>query len=1178
MVNNTQQSLTQHPDSTESAANTIAPTGDGTQEPQQPKHRYMTRSVAQNAARRKQEELMAETLYQQQTHNGVADKAAEADESSGAVPGTSLLFGQTTQQQPSPYISETVVASGQTNPYYMMTAANEQRQGSRQQPPPTWTSTALYQAARAVAAAATAPSTHQQQQQQAMATVNPAAMTIQAATSTGQQHHRKQNPAAPPPAKRRRNAAAASNTTTTAQQQQKGGARGRAGHYIVVPGREVTSRFKIRRLLGQGTFGKVMECDDLVSGRLVAVKVIRAVPKYRDAAKIEVRVLQTLERNDPTNVYQCIHLNETFDFRNHVCMVFDLLGPSVFDFLKENEFRPFSLHHVQLFAEQLLRSVAFLHSLNLVHTDLKPENILLESGEYDVVPFGSSQAVKTRMLKSTKIRLIDFGSATFNNEYHSQVVSTRHYRAPEIILNLGWSFPCDMWSIGCIILELLTGEALFQTHDNNEHLAMMEIVVGKAPSHIVRAVSSDLRSKFFRSNGTARYPAPENTRQSQKGMRSMRLLSQLVNPSTNPIYANLHDLLFQLLQYDPNARITAKEACSHPFFCHRVGPDGRLVDSLPATANGQQTFEAVTSPNSDAVALSASLRSHRPSLQTAVSSNAVQLNPPATVGAHALSTHAYAASSGKMARIPSIQVQPTEYNNAHALANNMVPQPQPQSQPHHPQSHPQQPQQYYNHVPVFTKPVGSGQVNNAYHGYYYRDQQPQKVPSATATAPSSTYHPVSDYAVYQTPNHYNYPSSTTQQQQTTGQNVRMYTADGHQWQYVTGANGPAPTTPLSAHGSNAQYAFSVQQPQQTQQPPIVEQQHTAGGFATASSQTRTDGKRKTGVPIDSGYFPDIPLSASDYNSSSYFSSGSGYTSPNINGNLPGAPSLVQKQQNQVIPRNHYSSGPSFTGASSSSSSANVPNSSIANRGGYNLPPLASYVAQLPSYYQQRYQPANSSLSSGTVGGAGGNSSSLQGIANGSTVLPRMLPVDANTTPTLTIATTATPTPGSTSTQLGGSHSMDASGSIATSSAALGNSSSVTGSVYSGSQQHSVGRMLPSLMAVQNGGSVPHVNAINNGLARTSIADTMQQQQKQQYHRYPPVSSGAATPQQGMYQQIASASPMLLQPSQVSSARSSFYPQLPSAQSLMQQHLPQTPPGRNGFSLEQRSHHHHYQYS
>lgn len=81
-----------------------------------------------------------------------------------------------------------------------------------------------------------------------------------------------------------------------------------------------------------------------------------------------------------------------------------------------------------------------------------------------------------KVLLNPEIRLIDFGSATFDDEYHSSVVSTRHYRAPEIILNLGWSFPCDIWSIGCILVEFFTGDALFQTHDNLEHLAMMEAV------------------------------------------------------------------------------------------------------------------------------------------------------------------------------------------------------------------------------------------------------------------------------------------------------------------------------------------------------------------------------------------------------------------------------------------------------------------------------------------------------------------------------------------------------------------------------------------------------------------------------------------------------------------------------------------------------------------------------
>lgn len=88
------------------------------------------------------------------------------------------------------------------------------------------------------------------------------------------------------------------------------------------------------------------------------------------------------------------------------------------------------------------------------------------------------------------IRLIDFGSATFEDEYHSSVVSTRHYRAPEIILGLGWSYPCDIWSIGCILVEFFTGDALFQTHENLEHLAMMEAVLdGRIEPELVRKVN-----------------------------------------------------------------------------------------------------------------------------------------------------------------------------------------------------------------------------------------------------------------------------------------------------------------------------------------------------------------------------------------------------------------------------------------------------------------------------------------------------------------------------------------------------------------------------------------------------------------------------------------------------------------------------------------------------------------
>lgn len=114
----------------------------------------------------------------------------------------------------------------------------------------------------------------------------------------------------------------------------------------------------IIKLLGQGTFGKVVEAYDKQRKARCAVKIIRSIQKYRDASRIELRVLSTLASNDKSNRNKCIHLRDCFDFRNHICIVTDLLGQSVFDFLKGNGFVPFPSSQIQHFARQLFTSVA----------------------------------------------------------------------------------------------------------------------------------------------------------------------------------------------------------------------------------------------------------------------------------------------------------------------------------------------------------------------------------------------------------------------------------------------------------------------------------------------------------------------------------------------------------------------------------------------------------------------------------------------------------------------------------------------------------------------------------------------------------------------------------------------------------------------------------------------------
>ncbi|CAL1716783.1 unnamed protein product [Somion occarium] len=340
------------------------------------------------------------------------------------------------------------------------------------------------------------------------------------------------------------------------------------GHYIIVPD-DMIYKHRTVRLLGQGTFGKVVEALDTETNKRVAIKIIRAIPKYRDASKIEVRVLQKLKERDPTNRHKCIHLLHWFDHRNHICLVSELLGMCVYDFLKENDFAPFPRHHIQSFARQLLGSVAFLHELHLIHTDLKPENILLVNNGYKYVsipiPGKRGNPVKMkRILDDTDIRLIDFGSATFEEEYHSSVVSTRHYRAPEIILGLGWSYPCDVFSLGCILVEFYTGVALFQTHDNLEHLAMMEQVMGKMPERFARAGARS-KPEYFKEGSKLDWPKPKATRQSRKEVRACRSLSDIIPPTDN-INRQFYDLVKKLLTFDPAQRTTVKDALQHPYF------------------------------------------------------------------------------------------------------------------------------------------------------------------------------------------------------------------------------------------------------------------------------------------------------------------------------------------------------------------------------------------------------------------------------------------------------------------------------------------------------------------------------------------------------------------------------------------------------------------------------------
>lgn len=332
------------------------------------------------------------------------------------------------------------------------------------------------------------------------------------------------------------------------------------GHLIYHPGDILQARYEVVSTLGEGTFGKVIEVKDVNKGdEKLALKIIKNIEKYREAAKLEINVLEKIKEKDPDGQFLCVQMKEWFDYHGHMCIAFDMLGLSVFDFLKDNHYLPYTIDQVRHISYQLCYAVNFLHENKLTHTDLKPENILFVNSDYEV-SYNPRKKRDERNIKNTDIRLIDFGSATFDHEHHSTIVSTRHYRAPEVILEMGWAQPCDVWSIGCIMFELYTGFTLFQTHDNKEHLAMMERILGTLPYRMIKKTK---KYKYFY-NGKLDWD-----QRSSKGKyvrENCKRLKHYITDPENTDHRDLFDLVWCMLKYCPKERITLREAFRHPFF------------------------------------------------------------------------------------------------------------------------------------------------------------------------------------------------------------------------------------------------------------------------------------------------------------------------------------------------------------------------------------------------------------------------------------------------------------------------------------------------------------------------------------------------------------------------------------------------------------------------------------
>ncbi|BFU22336.1 protein kinase, putative [Entamoeba histolytica] len=334
------------------------------------------------------------------------------------------------------------------------------------------------------------------------------------------------------------------------------------------------TKYKVINLLGQGSFGQVVKCLDLTTKQFVALKVLRNRLAYFRQGMLEIAVLQLLnEKFDIDGKGNTVRLFDHFLYYNHVCIVTELLGINIYELMKQNGCRGFGLNVSRTFISQILESLNILYNNNIIHCDLKPENILLV--DY-----------------TKQIKLIDFGSACFENNTLYTYIQSRHYRAPEVILGLPYSTSIDMWSLGCITAEFFLGIPIFPGNSEYNQLYKIISMIGPPPTEMLETATK--ATKYFRKrkglNGRIIYEFKTKSEfeydngvviESNREYFDYTSLEDFCNRVPLRVSAKdeprkveyrkaFYDFLRRILVWNPHQRLRPIQALHHPFITREI--------------------------------------------------------------------------------------------------------------------------------------------------------------------------------------------------------------------------------------------------------------------------------------------------------------------------------------------------------------------------------------------------------------------------------------------------------------------------------------------------------------------------------------------------------------------------------------------------------------------------------
>lgn len=303
----------------------------------------------------------------------------------------------------------------------------------------------------------------------------------------------------------------------------------------------VLERFDILAKLGKGAYGIVWKARNKKNGQVVALKkVYDAFQNSTDAQRTYREVMYLQHLNGHENIIRLLSIIRAFNNKD-LYLVFDLMETDLHIVIRAKILKPV---HKQFILYQLFKALKYIHSADIIHRDLKPSNMLINS--------------------DCLMKLADFGlarsiTATDDGDpIVSEYIATRWYRAPEILLgSTNYNKTVDVWSAGCIMMELLTEKVTFAGKSSLNQVELIIELLGRPTEH-------DLASLKIASNNTVLSPI-----KSGKTKSLTQLLSSFGSDAL--------DLVRSILRYNPDHRPTVDQILTHPYFAQFHSPEEEIV-------------------------------------------------------------------------------------------------------------------------------------------------------------------------------------------------------------------------------------------------------------------------------------------------------------------------------------------------------------------------------------------------------------------------------------------------------------------------------------------------------------------------------------------------------------------------------------------------------------------------